>query len=387
MKFNFKKKSLTVIALSWGCLTIFSQSNPEKSSSRFKSLEFRTHTGMHLYSGKTLTSQLDAGYGSFELRMSWQGRGEDHWSGQFGYPSYGVGVYSGFIGDPQIFGNPNAVFGFINFPISKATRRNVFAIEPALGLTYNLKSFSKEENPLNDAIGARMAVYFNVNFGFAYKWTRQMDITYGIDFTHFSNGRTYAPNYGLNMFGINLGLRYNYNTANHYKNMDFEGVDEFPSRYDRQSRFKNLGVDQHNSLNAFLALSTVQTDEGAGTDTRYMALSAVLDYQYKFNQVHGITGGFDYFFDGSLEERYPDDLSRRHLVGIHAGYDFMFWRMTMLMHIGTYLTDSQGKKPLYARIGLRYDISNRIYTQVALKTESTVADWVEFGIGIRAFKW
>ena len=46
-----------------------------------------------------------------------------------------------------------------------------------------------ETNPTNDAIGSRVTVYFNLNFGWTYKWTKEMDIVYGIDFTHFSISR------------------------------------------------------------------------------------------------------------------------------------------------------------------------------------------------------
>lgn len=376
-----------VCSLSYGQDAVLKPRQIEAKKPRFKTLEVRAHTGGHLYTGQSLASELESGYGAFEIRLAWQGRGEDHWSGQLAYPSYGVGFYSGFIGDPKVFGNPNALFGFLNFPVSRASKRNVFAIEPAVGLTYNLEPFDSETNPINDAIGARFAVYFNVNFGWAYKWTRQMDITYGVDFTHFSNGRSYTPNYGLNMFGVNLGLRYHYNTANNRGLKDFNGVNRFASRFDRPNRIKNKPVAQNNGINIYTALGTVQTDEGAGTNVRYTAFSGVLDYQYRFNQVHGVTAGLDYFFDGSLEERFPNDPSRRHLLGIHGGYDFMFWRFGLMMHVGTYISSNQGKSPLYSRIAVRYDINDWLFTQMGLKTEQAIADWVEFGVGFRPFRW
>jgi len=162
-----------------------------------------------------LDEETLAGYGAIELRYAWQNSNPDSWASQYGYPSYGIGFYSGFVGDPQILGNPNTLFGFINFPVSKPTKRNALNIEPALGLTYNLEPFDSETNFTNDAIGSRTTLYFNLNLGWTYQWTKEMDIVYGIDFTHFSNGRSNTPNWGLNMFGINLGLRYHYNADEH----------------------------------------------------------------------------------------------------------------------------------------------------------------------------
>ena len=359
---------------------------PEENQGRFRTLEVRGHSGGHMYGGETLTSKLESGYGALEVRYAWQSRDEEIW-GKYGYPSYGVGLYAGFLGDPEIFGNPNAVFGFINFPISNPMRRNQFAIEPSLGLTYNLEPFDPENNPLNDAIGARMAVYFNLNFGWAYRWTPEMDITYGIDFSHFSNGRSFTPNWGLNMFGINVGLRYHYNADQHrnYKGAYPEG--RLQSRYLRSEKTPNVKVADNQSINVYMALGTVQTEEDAGTDTRYGTFSLVLDYQHKFNSMHSVSVGLDYFVDNSVKATYPEGEGKNDLVGIHAGYDFMFWRLTTLLHGGTYITDKLGKEALFLRPAIRYNINKWAYAQVGLKTLGFAADWVEFGFGFRPFRW
>lgn len=353
---------------------------------RFRTLEIRGHSGGHMYGGETLSSKLESGYGALEVRFAWQSRDEEIW-GKYGYPSYGVGAYSGFLGDPEVFGNPNALFGFINFPVSRPSRRNQFAIEPSLGLTYNLEPFDPENNPLNDAIGARMAVYFNVNFGWAYRWTPEMDITYGIDFSHFSNGRSFTPNWGLNMFGLNVGLRYHYNADQHRVDKGIYPDQKLQSRYLRSPKTPNEKVEDNQSLNLYGAIGTVQTEEGAGTDTRYGTFSLVLDYQHKFNNMHSVSAGVDYFVDNSLKESYPEGDGKNSLIGVHAGYDFMFYRFTIVLHGGTYVTDKLGKDALFLRPAIRYDLNKWMYTQVGLKTLGFAADWVEFGIGIRPFRW
>ena len=183
------------------------------TGNNFKFIEIKSHFGSFLKSDTALGNSglLDNGYGGITVKLGWQPTDPQGWASRYGYPSYGVGFYSGFLSDAEVFGNPNAIYGFIKFPISSANRRHVFAIEPSLGLTYKLNPYDSQENPLNEAIGARAAVYFNIDLGFTYKWTRELDILYGFDFSHFSNGSTYKPNNGLNLYGLNLGLRYNYN--------------------------------------------------------------------------------------------------------------------------------------------------------------------------------
>ncbi len=381
--YNYVIIGLSIISLNFS----FGQSNTD---GRFRTIQISGHSGGHLYGGERLDEETVSEYGAFELRYAWQNSNPESWASQYGYPSYGIGFYSGFLGDPQIFGKPNALFGFINFPISKPSKRNAFKIEPALGLTYNLEPYNSETNPTNDAIGARLAVYFNLNFGWNYRWTKEMDIAYGIDFTHFSNGRSSTPNWGLNMLGLNVGLRYHYNADEHKINKDPYAPRVLPARYLRPERKPNTKVEDNQSINVYLAAGTVQTypeSGGSFDDQRYATFSAVLDYQHKFNNMHGVTAGVDFFYDRSLEDRFPEDESQQYLAGIHGGYDFMFYKFTIGAHLGTYLTDSRGKEPFFARVALRYKILDWTYAQFGLKTDAFAADWIEIGLGFRPFKW
>ncbi len=387
-----KNNCICIVFFLIGLLTNAQNLNSDKkeqseNKGRFRTIEINGHSGAHLYSGTGLETKVTSGYGAIEARFSWQSEDKEAWE-TLGYPRYGIGVYAGFIGDPQIFGNPNAIFGFIDFPVNKPSRRNAFSISPALGLTYNLEPFDAETNPLNDAIGARMAVYFNVNFGWAYKWTREMDINYGIDFTHFSNGRTFTPNYGLNMFGLNVGLRYHYNADQRKIDPAIHPSKLLEARYKRSKKSPNVKLDKNQSINAYIALGTVQTDLTAGTDTRYSTYSFLLEYQHKFNSMHSASVGFDYLIDNSIKETYPQGNGKHSLIAAHAGYDFMFWRFTILAQVGVYLTDNFDKGSFFLRPAVRYDLNNWAYAQFGLKTTNgAAADWLEFGIGIRPFKW
>jgi len=381
-----RKNSLKLVLLIATIQVVWSQQDHQSSQQiRFKSIEIRGHSGSHFYSGKTLTTELDAGYGALEFRYAWHSRDSLTWEA-YGYPSYGIGIYTGFIGDPQIFGNPNALFGFIEFPVNSRKKRNTFAIQPALGLTYHLNPFDPENNPLNDAISARMAVYFNLGFEWAFKWTHDMDITYGLDFTHFSNGRTHTPNYGLNMFGLNLGLKYHYRAGSKYSESYSNSNEPVRFSYERSKKIKSGPANRKQSINFYAAIGTVQNEEG-DVRSRFTTSSFVLDYEYQFNGMHGLTLGADYFTDPSLEVQYPDESGAFDIWAVHGGYEFMFWRLSVQFQAGFYVTDHYSKLPYFVRPAIRYNIADWAYAQVGLKTEGFAADWVEFGIGFKPFKW
>ena len=173
-------------------------------------IQYKFHWGNHLYTGVTFSEYLQNKYFGHETRLGWRTKGKSDWEKALNYPFYGVGLYSAYIGDPQFMGRPSGAYGFLHLPILRRPRHH-FNFELALGLTYRLVDYDPNNNPNNDAIGSSCAVYFNTCFGGNYYINSRWEATYGFDFTHFSNGRIYTPNFGINMDGFNLGVRYNFN--------------------------------------------------------------------------------------------------------------------------------------------------------------------------------
>ena len=363
---------------------LFAQENQNGS---FKTLSIRALSGAHLYSGESLVEKVGYGYGALDLRFAWQPSVDNQWAKDTGFASYGAGFYTASVGDPKIFGNPTAIYGFANFFLSNPNKRNSFEISPALGLTYHLEPYNAETNPLQDAIGSRMAVYFNVNFGAAFHLNRETDLLYGIDFTHYSNGRTFTPNYGLNLFGLNLGMRYHFNREQNKLDPDLYATNVLPARFNRPERPSTEKNDFRQSIDLYAGIGTVQNYADKGTQIRYGTFSGVLDYRRYFNRMHGFSAGLDLFYDNSLAESYPNN-GDRYLLAMHGGYDIMFGRMDIRVQVGTYITNDRGKGGFFLRPALQYEITKGFFAQVGLKTlNGAAADWIEFGVGWKPFRW
>lgn len=340
--------------------------------------DIKLHSGSHIYTGQNLTDFLQYGYGALELRLGWQTNGKQDWQHEYNYPYFGVGWYTGTLGDPAVFGQPNALYGFVGFPVGKH-KRHSFNPELALGLTYGLEPYNPDNNPVNDAIGASMAVYFNLNFGFNYALNREMDLIYGVDFTHFSNGRSFTPNYGLNMFGLNLGARYHFNTGQKSYSPGIRPEKVLPVRADYATISRKKLLFNENNVMVTLGFGTSQNDADAGTDNRYFNFSGIIDYQHFFSIKHGVSAGLDFFHDGSLEPRGDET----EMIGGHLGYDFRFWDLTVRLQMGNYITGPESRMgSIYMRPAIKYNFIERMYAQVGLKTlNGAVADWIEFGFG------
>ena len=355
-----------------------------ESKNEYRFFEIKGHSGAHLYTGEELKEALESGYGALEIRYGWQSNNPTSWQSYFGYPAYGIGWYSGFIGNPDLLGQPGALYGFISFPLFKPHRHQM-VIEPAFGYSYDLKPFDPDADVSNYAIGSRFNVYFNLNLGANYRLNREIDLIYGIDLTHFSNGRMFKPNSGLNMFGINVGVRYHFNSQQHK-------IDnaEFPQqilnvRPQPVYKLRAPAVNK-SGMSVYGAAGLVQNDENSGTSKQYSTFTTMTEYHYILNKKSGFSIGLDAFYDNSLKEYFPqDDL---YFFGFHGGYDLLFWKMALRFQVGSYLHERARKYKgnYYIRPALRYHFTERVFTQIGLKTQDGFkADWIEFGLGVKVW--
>ncbi|MDG5800689.1 acyloxyacyl hydrolase [Marinilabiliaceae bacterium ANBcel2] len=364
------------------CNVVALSAQQDFSHSDFRFIEIRGHTGSHLYTGDELSEVLGNGYGALQVRYGWQSNNPESWQSSYLYPLYGFGWYSGFIGNPDHLGTPGALYGFISFPLFKHDRHQM-VIEPAAGISYDLKPYDESSNVINDAIGSRFNVYFNLNIGAVYRLNREIDLVYGLDITHFSNGRKFRPNSGLNMVGPNVGLRYHFN-ARQSDIDDSRHPERILEVRPRLDYYRSAEPLNYGEFLVYGAAGVVQNDEDKGTNKQYLTLSSFLEYNYKLNSKSGFALGLNAFYDRSLKAYYPN---RRHtFYGVHTGYDLMFWRLALRMQFGTYLHNRAHdfKGYYFFRPSLKFDICERLFMQVGLKTrDGFKADWVEYGIGLK----
>ena len=79
------------------------------------------------------------------------------------------------------------------------------------GITYNWKHYDQDVNPFNIAIGANKTVYIDIGTTLNYYLSNRFDIGFGFRATHFSNGATTLPNFGLNLAAARIFAKYQFN--------------------------------------------------------------------------------------------------------------------------------------------------------------------------------
>jgi hypothetical protein len=299
-----------------------------------------------------------------------------------------VGFYTGNIGNPAELGYPSGFYGFFYAPFLRS-KKHYFTAGLSLGFTYDLAPYDSIKNPNNDAIGSKVDVYFNLDVGGVWKISELFDIVYGLDLTHFSNGRMHTPNLGLNMVGLNVGLRYHYNSMARIVKTQIDSTFTVNRRpvyiFD-----PILPVKHYHQLSLYGAFGVVQLGSDKGVKASYGTASLVLDYSYRYSNFGSMGVGLDGLYDGSLGWDYRDKYGKaaatdNMLLGLHIGHMLHIHHFDIVTQAGTYVwrrDDTKGN--WFLRIALRYNLGRYGFLQVGLKTlDGGAADWIEWGGGGR----
>ena len=87
-------------------------------------VQYKLHAGSHIYTGSSFSDYLQDGYVAHEFRLGWHSKGDHAWQHALNFPLYGVGVYSGNVGNPQALGTPSGVYGFMHFPFIRRKKHH-----------------------------------------------------------------------------------------------------------------------------------------------------------------------------------------------------------------------------------------------------------------------
>ena len=112
------------------------------------------------------------------------------------YQGIGIAIHSFFNHD--ITGTPAILYIFQGSRIADFGEHISLDCEWNLGVSYGWK--------VNEVVGSRCNIYINVGLPLTWHVSPQWDISFGPEYTHFSNGDTRFPNGGANTVGCRLGI-------------------------------------------------------------------------------------------------------------------------------------------------------------------------------------
>lgn len=344
-------------------------------------IDFQYHRGKPINYSDSLYYSLEKPFEAIDIRFGINSFGRSPQDFILKYPNYGLGFTTYKMGASDTLGNPLGIYGFFSSPLLR-NHEWTLGWELATGVAWNFKKFDLNTNPKNDLIGSEITVYFNLKALFTLLINERYDLTIGTDFTHFSNGSFTTPNKGMNLYGMDFGLRYHFQYADKaLKYRDFRRKVSGENKYGEPK--KNI------EMATWLGFGAKKLVNKTYSGPSYFcgSLSTDINRNYGFIGKYGV--GFDVLYDASMDAFNPrrDTLALHEftIFGGHLNHEFMVNRFSLSFQVGTYFFKFlNGKGNFFMRTGLKYNLNKSLFINLSLKSANgMIADYIELGGGFR----
>jgi hypothetical protein len=332
------------------------------------------HSGYNLPFYKALDYIIEDKVRAFDLSLGFEGKGRDIWEESFNDPRTGFGYSFWKLGNDKILGSAHAFYGFMNAPLKRFGKLTL-NIQCSAGAAYLPLKFDIDENHLNRAIGSHMNVFIKLGADARFRIMPNAELVFGAGLSHFSNGKTASPNYGINTGTISAGMNYLFRSPGSTEvKPQFEKSQPLP----RFTRSINLsaGTKVYDNL----------------LNKKYLSSSVTFNIEKNFSYVSHAGFGAVIFYDSSIKEALKvekgltgSDFKRLIRLGVHASYICRYKNFIAGIQLGHYLYSKyKVMTNVYNRISVQYLFTDNIAFSAAVKSHFGKADCLEYGI---TFLW
>lgn len=299
-----------------------------------------------------------------ELTYYVRTKGEKQWHKSAGYPTTGVTVFGGTVGNLEILGTYYGSYGFIEFPFVKAGFYELYG-KLGAGLGYGTKVFDAIENPKNVAMSSHLDAMICLALKSRFSFGRDA-ITLGLDMTHFSNGASKVPNLGLNLPYLSLGYA---------RDIKSKQTDSIPKPNVVSFRKWHVNVTGIMSFKEIFP-----------TGGRKYPVYAVNSSFRRFSRPKvGVEFGVDVISKQAVLDYKPEIQKSQWdilQIGVYAAYLLPLDQFHFALGMGWYIKDKyQPEDAMYHRVSMRYHLKNGVNFNLGLKSHWARADYVEWGVG------
>ena len=369
--------------------------------------------------------------------------GRWHCLQQWNNASIGVGAAYINLGNDRYLGSAIAAYGYMNQPFYNGTHFRI-GVRPTVGLAAVTKTYrntlpegvapysaargSDGKLIANWSVGSILNAYLAMELYMDFPIKDGWEITLNGGWRHISNGSFMHPNAGYNMFGGELGVRYQPG-AKQYEKPDpdvprklYDGVDKpwaveiSASGFAKQNYYADnkdghrfYGVATLKAAAYWVPVSIFRL--GAGIDAFYDGYYGAVSSAFaSANPDAPVT----YFGKTYLKESRTANCFR---AGISLQPEFIIGRLTAGIHVGFYVYDpiknlepyaeakaaDEAGQPLnrgifysydfskasnyqdgwcYMQFVLKYHVLDHLFVQLGLKTHGVRAEFIDCGLGL-----
>ena len=345
------------------------------------SMESAAHLGVVIKHSPELTFDVKGASVGAELNFKFQTFGKNEWEEWRNFPKFGVTAFWMRFGNESILGHAFAITPNLTIPLfDKKKWSGHFQIGTGIG--YMTKKYDVVNNPKNNAIGSNITAAMLMRFYATRSINSDWKFNLGISLSHFSNGGSRLPNFGLNIPALMCGVSY---TPRALQKEDYI--------FHKKSKksLRKFGIDIHSGY------GLVQRFAIGGP--RFPVYFVAVGGNYYLNRVNRLVSGFEYeqnkavyFFalhTGHSMTR-NDAWRKASRLSFFVGDEFLFGRWSMNLQVGIYFGKFSFLRSgdFYTKFSTRFYLPNKgflkqkIFLSFSLKTHLSVADYFGFGGGV-----
>jgi len=308
------------------------------------------------------------------LKFNRHSYGNKAWEQRYGYPTFSSSLSYYDLKNDNVLGKIVALNIGLGFHLNDITSsKNDIQLYLGYGLAYFNNSYDPETNNKNTVISSHLPWNVNLRLGYKRQITRRLNAGVTIHVSHFSNGSRTVPNYGLNIVSANLGASYMLQADKPSYQKDLKLV----KSYNTKSYFN---IDYRMG-------GTARKPVGAGSSP-YFAMSVFWNKRISNKSI--IDAGVEGFMNKGIEEEIKNNptliegIPDYKAIGLMVGHELILEKLAFVTQVGVYVYKPfNPTEKIYAKIGLKYYITDHIFGSFILKTHYGVAEVMEYGIGYR----
>jgi hypothetical protein len=206
-KYNYSPRFFVIFITICLCFTGYSKNTDTTKRASF--IEANTAFGQ-VFNTNTFVKAVPH-YHAFSLRYARASNGTSWEDFVYNMPFFGIGFYKPYFTNNPGLGDPFSIYMFRGSTLKQFTNRLGLIFEMNLGLSMNWKPYDPFDNPENFAVSTPSNVHVGMKFYFEYFLSRNLELKFGANLNHFSNGSSRKPNKGINMGALSVSLAYNFN--------------------------------------------------------------------------------------------------------------------------------------------------------------------------------
>jgi hypothetical protein len=293
--------------------------------------------------------------------------GKRNWHQIYKHPKIGVSALYLNFGNPDELGEAIGVFPFVELPLSQ--KKVNWRLKMGYGLGYVTKPFDRVTNYKNVVIGSPINALIYLNMLWDIPLGERFNLAPGLSLIHFSNGSFARPNLGVNTGSLNVGFTYNFGEKVELEQKEIE----YLNRVWKKQVMVGFGIKE------------IPPVDGP----KYFVNTYSFNFMKQGKAKSSFGFGADFFYNSSIQNliltrdsSYQTTGMDNFRLGFSGIYSLNFGKISFLMQMGGYaFTQHKDQGYIYHRFTTRYQMGERLFINLGLKTHYAVADYVEFGAG------